>query len=109
VRSYVLLGAGAASIVVGAVFGILALSAKSSFDSNPSYDQADTVRTQSMVSDVTLGLGIVLAGAGTAFLLSESGSSGTAHAAPPSPHTGQVRVTPVVGTSRGGAALTVSF
>jgi hypothetical protein len=44
VGAYVLLGAGAASIVVATVFGFLALSAKSSFDGNPTYDQADSVR-----------------------------------------------------------------
>jgi hypothetical protein len=108
--SYALLGAGGVSFVVGAIFGVLALSDKSSFDSNPSYDKSDSLRDKTLIADVGLGLGVLLAGTGTVFLLmSNSGSSASASAQAPSHNVAQVRVAPLVGPSRGGATLTVSF
>ena len=108
--SYALLGAGGVSFVVGAIFGVLALSDKSSFDSNASYDKSDSLRDKTLVADVGLGLGVILAGTGTVFLLmSNSGSGASASAQAPSHNVAQVRVAPLVGPSRGGATLTVSF
>jgi hypothetical protein len=108
--SYALLGAGGVSLVVGAIFGVLALSDKSSFDSNPSYDKSDSLRDKTLVADVGLGLGVILAGTGTAFLLlSNSSSNASAIAHPESHKVAQVRVAPMVGPSRGGAMLSVSF
>lgn len=108
--SYALLGAGGVSFVVGAIFGVLALSDKSSFDSNPSYDKSDSLRDKTLVADVGLGLGLILAGTGTAFLLlSNSGSNASASAHTASHNVAQVRVAPMVGPSRGGAMLSVSF
>jgi hypothetical protein len=108
--SYGLLGAGGVSFVVGAIAGILALSDKSSFDSNPSYDKSDSLRGKTLVADVGLGLGAILAGTGAVFLLvNNPSSSASASAQPKINNVAQVRVAPMVGTSRGGAMLTVSF
>jgi hypothetical protein len=108
--SYALLGAGGVSFVVGAIFGVLALSDKSSFDSNPSLAKSDSLRDKTLVADVGLGLGVILAGTGTAFLLlNHSGSDAASSAQPQSHNVAQVRVAPMVGPSRGGAVLSVSF
>jgi hypothetical protein len=98
------------SFVVGAVFGVLALSDKSSFDSSPSYDKSDSVRDKTLVADVGLGLGVILAGTGAAFLLLDhSATDASASTRTESRSVAQVRVAPMVGPSRGGAMLTVSF
>jgi hypothetical protein len=79
-------------------------------DSNPSYDKSDSLRDKTLVADVGLGLGVVLAGTGLAFLLlshPDSNASASAHAQ--SHDVAQVRVAPMVGPSRGGAMLSVSF
>jgi hypothetical protein len=109
--SYALLGAGGVSLVVGAVFGVLALSDKSSFDSTPSYDKSDSVRDKTLIADVGLGLGVILAGAGAAFLIMNNSGPDAAsgNARPNTRSVAQVGVAPMVGPSRGGAVLTVSF
>jgi hypothetical protein len=107
VRSYVLLGVGGASLLVGTIFGLMAVSTKNDiFDSSPTYGQADAVRTQTLVADVGLGLGVVLVASGTAFLLVDrtpkqatTAPAGVAH----------LRLEPVFGPKRGGCAVTFAF
>ena len=86
--SYVLLGVGAASLVVGGVTGVLALSkagtVKDHCDASYACDQdgvdaASAGRTLSPVSTITLIAGAALAGAGAYFFF----TSGKAHKPPP--------------------------
>jgi type IV secretory pathway VirB10-like protein len=109
IPAYILWGAGGASLVVGTVFGILALSAKSDYDDKPTYTQADKVHDLSVASDVGLGLGVVLAASGTIFFFMNQ-------AAPPAQ--GQmttksvgatVRVDPLISPHTRGGAFTLRF
>lgn len=108
VPSYVLWGTGAASLVIGAVFGGLALAAKKDYDDNPSSDRADTVDHRALVADVAFGLGIVLAVTGTVFFFAhdDQPAQQTQNA---TDHKVQLSVAPLVSPHAGGGALQVRF
>lgn len=61
-------GIGAAGIITGTVLGVLALKAKSDFDSNPTESKADSGERLALFADVGFGIGI-MALATTAVLL----------------------------------------
>lgn len=110
VAAYVLLGAGAASLIGSGVFGYLTY-AKSQAASDADTlaarrDEAASGRTYAYISDGLLVGGVILAGLGTYFWLSGSTDSADAGAgsADESP---QARVTP--GLSATGAALTFTL
>jgi hypothetical protein len=113
VPSYILWGAGGASLIFGAVFGIAAVSAKNDFDDNPTLSKADDVRTRAVLADVGLGLGAILAITGTIFfLVDDQPSEGASHAM----RGGRiahvpvgVRVDPLVGAHAGGGVVTLRF
>jgi hypothetical protein len=110
-RAYVLLGLGGASVLVGTVFGLLAVSTKNDvFDNNPTYGEADAVRSQSLIADVGLGLGVILVATGTVYLLLDHPApAATSPASTGAARVAAVRVEPVVGPHGGGGALTVRF
>jgi hypothetical protein len=75
------LGVGAAGIVVGSIFGVLALHTKSTLDSEcpskfgcPKSD-IDALSTRAWVSNVGFAVGIVGAGVGTILLVTSRGKS----------------------------------
>jgi hypothetical protein len=116
IPAYVIWGAAGASLVVGAVLGFAAISAKSDFDDRPTYDRADTVHSRAVAADVALGLGLVLAATGTVFFFSGgSHEAGGAMASAPSrsstraPAPPRLRIDPMVGRTAGGGALTMQF
>ncbi|MET0384443.1 MAG: hypothetical protein ABW321_00720 [Polyangiales bacterium] len=111
--SYILWGAGGASLIVGAIFGASALAAKSDFDDDPTYSHADSVERRALVADVALGLGLVLAVTGTVFFFtSDTKPEGTASAGrstQASAHTPRLQLTPLLSPRGGGAAASWRF
>jgi hypothetical protein len=100
IPSYILWGAAGASLIVGASFGLAALSAKKDFDDNPTTDGADKVHNRAVISDVGLGLGAILAITGTIFFFS---------ADPPGEAVAQVHVAPLITTNAGGGVVSMRF
>jgi hypothetical protein len=104
VAAYVALGVGGVGVVVTTVFGVLALGNKSSLNGScgsdkkacPSSSQSDinALHTNSILSDVGLGVGIVGLGVGGVLLLLRHGDKG---AGSPSDKTGTVYAEPWVG------------
>jgi hypothetical protein len=110
VPAYVLWAAGGVGLVVGTVFGISALSAKSDFDKDPTYANADKVHDRGVIADVGFGVGIVLAVTGTIFFFtSGEPEKSLARAATPSGVLSSVRVMPVLSPHSGGGALSLRF
>jgi hypothetical protein len=100
--SYVIMGTGAAVLATGGVFGLLANSANGDLEdcrksescarTTAELDKADAVKSKALLTDIMLGSGLAIAGAGLAvFFLSDDPGS-----APP------VTVTPTLG---GAAAV----
>jgi len=69
VLPWALVGVGAAGMGVGAVFGLLALDAKSDFDAGATADKASTVETRALVADIALFGGAAVAVTGVILLL----------------------------------------
>ena len=108
--SCLLWAAGGASLVVGAAFGIAAISAKSDFDDKPTFALADSVHSRAIISDVGFGLGLILAATGTVFYFSGESESSTQHAL--NSHARQrprLGAAPLVGRGTGGGLVTVQF
>jgi hypothetical protein len=77
------MGTGAAALAASGVFGVLALSADGDLQdcrddpacarTQSEVDKADAVRSKALLTDITLGTGLAIAGAGlTVFLLSDA-------------------------------------
>jgi hypothetical protein len=104
---------GGASLVVGAAFGIAAISARDDFNDKPTYERADAVHNRAVISDVGFGLGIVLVATGTAFFFGASETVGPPKVATTdsslAPAVGRLRLDPLVGRSGGGGVVTMRF
>jgi hypothetical protein len=110
VPSYILWSIGGASMAVGTAFGIAALSDKKSYDDKPSYSKADTVHSDTVVSDVGLGLGVVLLVSGTVFyFMTDQDSSTAQQAKPESSPLASVSVEPIIGRRTQGGSITLRF
>jgi hypothetical protein len=111
--SYVLWGLGGASLVAGAVLGVTALSAKSDYNDNPTYDAADRVEGRATVADVLLGLGVVLAITGTVFYFPIGASSAIpadkARAQSTRSPSASLQLAPMIGARVGGAMASLRF
>jgi hypothetical protein len=106
--SFVLFGVGAAGLVVGGVFGGLALGKYNDYNAHPTKDSLDSGRTFSLVADIGFGTAVAGAAAGTIYwLVSRSGSKRPAADAPPSK--GSIVVVPAVGSAFGGVTATGRF
>jgi hypothetical protein len=107
--SYIMWGVGGASLVAGAVLGITAITAKSDFDKNPTYDGADRVEGRSVAADVAFGLSAVMLITGTAFyFMPDSTEARPTASNAPKPASARLHVTPLLGRTTGGA-LSLEF
>lgn len=110
--SYVLWGLGGASLVVGTVYGVLALQANSDFDDNPTTANADKTHDRAILADVGLGLGLILGITGTVFYFSkeEDGETTAQVGASKQRHAlRDVRVAPFVTQRASGGTLSLRF
>ncbi|MCC6647691.1 MAG: PEGA domain-containing protein [Polyangiaceae bacterium] len=101
VPAYVVLGVGGAAAVVGAVFGMQALSAKSKFNDAPSTDRADKAESKALVADMAFGVALTLGVTGAVLLLTSD--------KPAEPKSGKLHLAPVITPRAQGAAATFTF
>lgn len=85
VPAYVTLGVAGAGAIVGTIFGLKALSAKSDFDDKPTTDSADDTERNALIADMAFGVAITLGVTGLVLLTSgdESESQPLARSVPP--------------------------
>ena len=108
--SYALWTASGVSLVLGTVFGVLALKSKQDFNDAPSYKRADEAHDRAIIADVGLGLGVILAVTGTVFYFSRGDDAEkNAKLAPRQRSLADVRVAPFVQRSASGGTLSLSF
>jgi hypothetical protein len=113
IPAYVTLGLAGAGAVVGTVFGVQALSAKSDFNKSPTSDLADKADRNALISDMSFAVALTFGVTGAVLLLSGGGDEKAAAppaAAPPPKKTSYVpTITPFVGPKAGGAAAMLQF
>ena len=68
--AYVTLGIAAGGAVVGTIFGVKALSAKSDFDNNPTTEHADDTERNALIADMAFGVALTLGVTGIVLLTS---------------------------------------
>jgi hypothetical protein len=107
IPAYILWGGAGVSLIVGTIYGVSTLSAKSDFDADPTYARGDSVHNRSIAADVGFGLGLVLGITGTVFyFLADKPPEAAPVASGMAPGK---KVTAKFAASTGGGALNLSF
>lgn len=110
VPAYVTLGIAGASAVVGTIFGIQALSAKSDFNDKPTSDAADDVERNALIADMAFGVAITLGVTGVVLLTSGNSEPAKEAKTKVLPKTkAKLDVAPYFSPNGGGAAARLSF
>jgi hypothetical protein len=109
VPAYVTLGIAAGGAVVGTIFGVKALSAKSDFDSNPTTQHADDTERNALIADMAFGVALTLGVTGIVLLTSGDEAEATKAAKLRLPPKSTFRVLPYMGRESGGAAARLTF
>ena len=113
VPAYVTLGIATGGAIVGTIFGVKALQAKSDYDSDPTTKHADDTERNALIADMAFGVAVTLGVTGIVLLTSsddapEAPKSAKLHL-PPRPSQGTFNILPYVGKESGGAAARFTF
>jgi len=110
VPAYVTLGLAGAGAVVGTIFGVMALGAKSDFEATPTVENADAVDRNALIADMSFAVAITFGVTGAVLLLSsdEPAPAAAAGKVVKTPKR-QAFVAPYVGPTGGGAAARFTF
>lgn len=109
--AYVTLGIATGGAVVGTIFGIKALQAKSDFDKTPTTGLADDTERNALIADMAFGVAVTLGVTGIVLLTSgddvvdSSPKAAKLHTPPKS----SFRLLPYVGRESGGASARLTF
>jgi hypothetical protein len=104
IPAYVTLGIAGAGVVLGTVFGVMALGAKSDFDDSPTTENADDAERAALIADMSFGVALTFGITGAVLLFSggdddeESAETGA-----------RPVVVPYAGPTGGGVAATWTF
>jgi hypothetical protein len=109
VPAYVTLGLAGAGIVVGTAFGVLALKAKSNFNSSPTTDNADTTDRNALISDMSFAVALTFGVTGLVLLLSNDSPEPAKAALVQQQKTGFKGFVPYAGPNGGGAVGVFRF
>ena len=110
VPAYVTLGIAAAGAVVGTIFGMKALSAKSDFDDNPTTESADDAERNALIADMAFGVAVTLGVTGIV-LLTSGDDAGPAKNGKLErlPKKATLKLAPYASPKGGGAAALLTF
>jgi hypothetical protein len=108
--AYITLGIAGAGTVLGTIFGIQALSAKSDFNENPTEAKADAAERNALFADISFGIALTVGLTGIVLLTNPEPppSAQTASLEKPPTRT-KVEVAPYVGAKSGGAFARFTF
>jgi hypothetical protein len=107
VPAYVTLGIAGVGAIVGTIFGIQALGAKSDFNKTPTTELADKAERDALICDMAFGVAITLGVTGVVLLTSDDEPAAAAKAAPAK--AARLELAPYVGKKSGGAAAKLHF
>jgi hypothetical protein len=97
----VTLGVAGAGAIVGTLFGLQALDAKSTYDDDPTASHADDVERNALLADMAFGVAFTLGITGVVLLTSDEPADTSASAS--------LQVTPYATKNGGGAAAHLAF
>jgi hypothetical protein len=110
VPAYVTAGVAGASLILGTVFGILALDAQSRFNENPSADLADEQERNALICDMALGVAVTLGITSVVlFTAREDASTGKSKGRAVATTRRGVTLAPYASTTGGGARARLTF
>ena len=109
VPGFVTLGIAGVGAIVGTIFGIQALSAKSDFDDHPTTEAADDVERNALIADISFGVAITLGVTGVVLLTSASSEPDTATNRDSRRAATRLNVAPVISPTTTGAAARLTF
>ncbi len=114
VPAYVTLGLAGVGAVVGTIFGIQALGAKSDFDADPTTDNADAVDRNALIADMSFAVALTFGVTGAVLLMSsdapaEAPAAAKVHPKPALHPVKKAVVAPFVSPTGGGAAARFTF
>lgn len=107
VPAIVTLSLAGAGVVVGGVFGGLALASKSDYEAGPTQDLFDETERNALIADMAFGVGLTFGVTGLVLLLTDSG--GEEEAAPEEKKAARGFVAPFFTQNGGGAVGVVTF
>lgn len=109
VPAYVTLGIAGAGAIVGTIFGVKALSAKSKFNDEPTTDHADDVERNALIADMAFGVAITLGVTGIVLLTSGDSEPAKEGKTKSLPKRAKLQVAPYMSPTGGGAAAHWTF
>jgi hypothetical protein len=109
VPAYITLGIAGAGAVVGTIFGIKALGAKSDFDKVPTSGSADDTERNALIADMAFGVAITLGVTGIVLLTSEDSTAPAAAKLEKLPKRARLVVAPYATPRGGGAGAQYTF
>jgi hypothetical protein len=104
VPAYVTLGIAGAGVILGTIFGIQALGAKSDFDDDPTVENADDAERAALIADMSFGVALTFGITGAVLLFSGGDDEAPEEAASAMPE-----LLPMAGPKGGGMAATWKF
>ncbi len=109
VPAYITLGIAGAGAIVGTIFGIKALGAKSDFNDAPTGSAADDTERNALIADMAFGVAITLGVTGVVLLTSDDGAAPAAAKVQKLPKKAKLVVAPYASPEGGGAAARYTF
>ena len=110
IPAYVTIGLAGAGAIVGTIFGIQALSAKSDYEADPTQEKFDDAERSALLADMSYGVALTFGVTGVVLLLSnDSPEPAKSAAAPKKSGFTKPIVSPFVGPKGGGASATLRF
>jgi tetratricopeptide (TPR) repeat protein len=109
VPAYVTIGLAGAGIVVGTIFGVMALGAKSDYEEAPTQELFDKAERSALLADMSYGIALTFGVTGIVLLLSNDTPEPAAKGALTKPAVGKPTFAPWIGPQGGGGAATLRF
>lgn len=105
IPAYVTLGIAGAGVILGTIFGIQALGAKSDFDEDPTVENADDAERAALIADMSFGVALTFGITGAVLLFSGGGDDES----PDEAASAMPELLPLAGPKGGGMAATWKF
>lgn len=109
VPAYVTLGLAGAGAIVGTIFGIQALSAKSDYEAEPTQEKFDDAERSALLADMSYGVALTFGVTGIVLLLSNDSPEPAKAVVTKPTKVAKPFITPYVGPKGGGASATLRF